>query len=167
MAAPKVILRLLDQPSPNRIQMDVPGQFHQISIRVNQDRLVTPLKKMTCPALAPIDPAGIAKTKILQNSRQRNAAHLNRQVGMVAHQTKSMDAVTKSFDPLLDQKGESSTIPIIEENGLPAIATQDGVIECPRIVDPRLPTHAAILYHKLQLCKPDPKTTSLTLRCCF
>jgi len=76
---------------------------------------------------------------------------------VIGHQTEGMDAVTKSFDPFLDQKVEASAVPIIEENGLAAIATQDGVIECPRIVDPRLPSHAAILHHKLQLCKPDPK----------
>lgn len=36
-----------------------------------------------------------------------------------------MDAVTKSLHLFLDQKGEESTIPIIEENDLAAIATQD------------------------------------------
>jgi hypothetical protein len=41
---------------------------------------------------------------------------------MIAHQTKGVDAVTESLDPFLNQKVETCTILIIEENGSAAIA---------------------------------------------
>ena len=75
---------------------------------------------------------------------------------MIAHQTKGVDAVTESLDPLLNQKVEACTILIIEENGSAAIAAQDDVIECSRIVDSWLSCHAATLHHKLHYSKPDP-----------
>ena len=75
---------------------------------------------------------------------------------MIAHQTKGVDAVTESLDPFLNQKVETCTILIIEENGSAAIAAQDDVIECSRIVDPWLSCHATRLHHKLQYSKPDP-----------
>jgi hypothetical protein len=75
---------------------------------------------------------------------------------MIAHQTKGVDAVTESLDPFLNQKVEACTILIIEENGSAAIAAQDDVIECSRIVDPWLSCHATMLHHKLQYSKPDP-----------
>ena len=157
MSAPGIILRLLHDPSPHRIQMDITGEFQQISILINEDRLVTPLKKMTCPALTPIDPAGIAKTEILQDSRERESPHLNRQVDMVAQQTEGMDAVTKSLDPFLDQKAEASAVSIIGENGLTAVAAQGDVIQRPRIMNSWLPSHRPILQNKLPFCKPDPR----------
>jgi hypothetical protein len=75
---------------------------------------------------------------------------------MIAHQTKGVDAVTESLDPFLNQKVETCTILIIEENASAAIAAQDDVIECSRIVDSWLSCHAARLHHKLQYSKPDP-----------
>jgi hypothetical protein len=75
---------------------------------------------------------------------------------MIAHQAKGVDAVTESLDPFLNQKVEACTILIIEENGSAAIAAQDDVIECSRIVDPWLSWHATRLHHKLQYSKPDP-----------
>ena len=78
MAAPKVILWLPDHPCPYRIQMDVAREFEQISLSVNEDCLVSSLKEVARPALSPIDPPGIAKTEILQDSRKRDVAHLNR-----------------------------------------------------------------------------------------
>jgi len=67
--------------------------------------------------------------------------------------------VTESLDPFLNQKVETCTILIIEENASAAIAAQDDVIECSRIVDPWLSCHATMLHHKLQYSKPDPIIT--------
>jgi hypothetical protein len=79
---------------------------------------------------------------------------------MIAHQAKGVDAVTESLDPFLNQKVEACTILIIEENGSAAIAAQDDVIECSRIVDSWLSCHAPMLHHKLQYSKPDPIISS-------
>jgi len=78
---------------------------------------------------------------------------------MVFHETKSMDAVGESLYSFLEQGVEASTILIIEENGLPAIAGQDDVIECSRIVNSWLPSHAVLLRHKLQHCTLDPRNS--------
>ena len=70
-----------------------------------------------------------------------------------------MDTVAKSFDPFLEQKAETSAIALIEESGLTAVAAQDDVIQCPRIVEPRLASHGATLHNKLRLCNPAPQAS--------
>ena len=130
--------------------MDIAGQLLQIHIGINQYRLVTSLKKMTRPILTPIDPPGIPKREILQDSRKRDLPHLNGQVDMVTHKTEGMDAVAKALDPLLDQEAEASPVPVIEEYRLAVVAPQDGMVEGPRIVNSWLPSHTVILHIKLQ-----------------
>ena len=103
--------------------MDITGEFLEISICINQYRLVTPLEKMTPLVLAPIDPLGETKGKVLQDPRKRDVPHLNRQVNMVAHQTIGMDPMAKPLDALLQLKAEASSVSIIEENRLTSIPT--------------------------------------------
>ncbi len=79
--------------------MNVASQFQKINVCVNQNRLVTSLKKVTRPTLTPVDPPGITKTEILKDSGKGNLPHLNREVDMIAHQTEGMDAMAKPFDP--------------------------------------------------------------------
>jgi hypothetical protein len=101
MAAPRIILRFLDNPCSYRIEMDVASQFFQVRICVYQNSFVPPLKEMARSFLAPIRPTGVAETEILHNSRKRNPTHLNRQVDMVGHQTKCMDTMPETFNSLL------------------------------------------------------------------
>jgi hypothetical protein len=129
----------------------------QIGIRINQDRLVSPLKKMTGTFPAPVDPLGISKTEVLKNSGKRYLGHLNGKMDMVAHQAKGVNAMAKPLDPFLDKKGKSSPRLIPIENDLACVAPQDDVIYRPRIMNSRLPSHQLILPNKLQYCKPDPR----------
>ena len=43
------------------------------------------------------------------------------------------------LDPLLQQEVEASPVPVIEEDGLPYVASQGDMIERPWIVNSRLP----------------------------
>jgi hypothetical protein len=108
--------------------MNVAGQFSQISVRIHEHCLATPLKKMTRSIVTPVGPPGVTKTQILQNSRKRDLSHLDRQVYVGGHETESVDTMAKSFNPFLDKKAEASPILIIKENTLPVIAAQDDVV---------------------------------------
>ena len=128
MATPQIILRLLDNPGANRVQMNVASQHMQIAIRINQHRLVPPLEKMTGTFPAPVDPLCVSKTEILKNSGKRYPAHLNGKMDVVAHQAKGMNAVAKPLDPFLDKEGKPSPCFITIENDLARVAPQDDVI---------------------------------------
>ena len=56
--------------------MDVPDQLQQVAFALDQERLEASLKEVAGPFFAPVDPAGIAKRKILHAARQWNVAGL-------------------------------------------------------------------------------------------
>jgi hypothetical protein len=100
--------------------MDITGEFHQINICINQYRLVTPLEKMTPPALTPIGPlGGCYEMKGFAGSGKARRLPLESPSERVAHQTISMNPMAKTLDALLHQKAEASAVSIIEENRLP------------------------------------------------
>jgi hypothetical protein len=75
---------------------------------------------------------------------------------MIAHEAEGVDTMPEPLDPLLEQEIETSPVSVIEEDGLPRVAAQGDMIECPWIVDSGLTGHGPILNNKLQRCKPDP-----------
>ena len=75
---------------------------------------------------------------------------------MIAHEAESVDMMPEPLDPLLEQEVEASSISVIEEDGLPCVAAQGDMVECPWIMDSWLAGHATMLNNKLQYCKPDP-----------
>ena len=121
MATPQINLRFLDHSGPDWIQMNVASQFQKINVCVNQDRLVTSLKKVTRPTLTPVEPPGITKTEILKDSGKGNLPHLNREVDMIAHQAEGVDTMPIPLYPLLEQEIEASPISVIGEECLPAL----------------------------------------------
>jgi len=77
---------------------------------------------------------------------------------MVAHEAEGVDTMPEPLDPLLQQEVEASPVSVIEEDGLPCVATQGNMIEGSRTVNSWLTGHGSMLNNKLQLCKPDPLT---------
>ena len=133
MATPSIILRLLHNPGTNRVQMNVAGKRIQIGVCINEHRLVPPLKKMTGTFPAPIDPPGVSKNEILQNSGKWHHTHLNGKMDMGTHQAKRMDMVTKPLYSFLGKKAKPSPNLIIIENDLPCVAPKHEVVWCSRI----------------------------------
>jgi hypothetical protein len=84
---------------------------------------------------------------------------LNGKMHMGAHQAKCMYMVAKPPDSFLGKKIKPSPILIIIENVLPCVAPQDDVIQCPGLMDSRLPSHRPMLSEILQHCRPDPYQT--------
>jgi hypothetical protein len=79
---------------------------------------------------------------------------------MVAHEAEGVDTMPEPLDPLLQQELEASRVSVIEEDGLPCVATQSNMIVRSRTVNSRLAGHGSMLNNELQLCKPGPKTST-------
>ena len=80
MAAPFVLLRTVNDVSANRVKVDVGGEFLQVLVGLDQDRLVPPLEQMAGFSLPPVEPLGIAQGYPLHDSGQRDVRYLNLQV---------------------------------------------------------------------------------------
>ena len=75
---------------------------------------------------------------------------------MVGHQAKAMDTVSETFHSLLEEQIEACAIPVIKENRLAIIATEDNVIQCSRVDNSWFSSHETKLSQNSQYCKPDP-----------
>lgn len=108
--------------------MDVANELQQVLIRIDEERLVPPLEKVSGAFLAPIYPARIAERDILHDLRKRHIPHLNRKVYVIRHQTERMDAMPESFHTFLQEKIETVAIFISKENVVTSIPTQDDMV---------------------------------------
>ena len=66
MAGSWVLVGSVVHVGPNRIQVNVPHQFKEIAVAINQNCLEVALKKMSGAAFSPVDPASIAEGEVLQ-----------------------------------------------------------------------------------------------------
>lgn len=131
--------------------MHVAHKFEQVSISIHKDRLVTPLKQVAAPALAHVDPASESKGQIVHPFRQGDISSLEQKMNVVAHQTKCMDAVTKTTGSFLEKEIQAVSIGIAEKDRLPGISPKDDVIESARDVYSQFSGHRLIINHSVNM----------------
>jgi hypothetical protein len=83
MARPGVFLRNLDNPCPDRIQMDITSQLQKILIFIAQNRPIPSLEQMPNLAVSLIEKASITELKDLHNPRQRSVLHFHQEMDML------------------------------------------------------------------------------------
>jgi hypothetical protein len=130
-----------DKPSSDRIQMDVSYEFKEIAVRVDQDRLVAPLKQVSAAMLAAVNPPCIAKREVLDDDGKLNPTDLDKEVHMVRHPAVAVNAIPKSPDSLGDESFQLGMISFAKENPLAAIAAQDDVVYPAGDMNSRFPCH--------------------------
>jgi hypothetical protein len=67
MAAPAIVFRVFYHPGAHRIEVNVPNQFQEIAIGIDENSLVPALKQMLGPLSLRVLVPGVAKTQILDN----------------------------------------------------------------------------------------------------
>ena len=100
---------------------------------------------MPRPVLAPVDPSGITKAQILYDPRKGDVSYLDCQVDMIAHEAEGVEAMSEPLNSLLQEEVEADPVSVIEEDGLPCVASQGDMIECSRVIDSWLSGHGPIL----------------------
>jgi len=130
-----------DESGSDRIQMDVAYEFQEVTVGVNQDRLIAPLEQVPAATLVSVHPPRVSKREILDDGGQSDPADLDDQVHMVRHPAVAVHAIPETADPFGNEVFHLPVIPLPEEDGLTAIAAQDDVVYPPGNVDTRFPCH--------------------------
>ena len=89
------------------------------------------------------------ETPLLHDPGQGIFHHLDSQMDVVGHATKTMDSMSIPLHPLLNQQIEVMTIFFIEKDVLSTVSTQHHVIESAGDVKPLFSGHRAILGQRL------------------
>lgn len=91
MAAPFVLFGTLNNAGSDRIKVDVGGEFFQVLVGLDQDRLVPPLEQVARFSVPPIEPLSISQSYALHDSGKRGLCNLNLQMDVVCHEAEGVD----------------------------------------------------------------------------
>ena len=81
-----ILLWPLDHLCSNRVQMDVPDQFAEITIGLTEDRFVAPLKDVPDLFVFAIVILAVAGQYSLHDSAKGIVLHLDQEMDMIRHQ---------------------------------------------------------------------------------
>jgi hypothetical protein len=88
------------------------------------------MKQMARPAMARIEPVGIARQQVLHPSRQIRLGRTEEKVDMVWHADETEDFESELVDRRFEPFQESPIVTFIAEDALPSIPARHGVIDC-------------------------------------
>lgn len=144
--APRVTLQSippLDQPRPNRIEVDVGDKPGEILPLLHRLGLVAPAKEMapeTVPGIKPPRPGILKPTHPLYEVW---LGSLEEKVVVVAHEHPSVEHPPAGLHNLLETLDKTPPVPVVQDDLAPPVPPRHGVIDGTRILDPALPRHVA------------------------
>ena len=166
MARPCVFVGSVDHMGSNRIQVDVPHQFKEIAVAINQNCLEAALEKMAGAAFLPVDPASIAEGEVLQTARQRNFAGLQGKMNVVGHEAEGVHSIAEAASPFLQQEVEAAAVLVGKKDRLASVTAENDVVESTGEMNARFTYHVdnRVEWVNLPTSTPDPKTHQNALK---
>ena len=95
--------------------------------------------------MAPVDPARVTKRDVLHDAGQGDVGNLDDQVDMVGHQAEGVHLVAIALDPLLEQEIEPIAVLVLEEDVLPAVASENHVVDGTGVMDAWFAGHGRLI----------------------
>jgi hypothetical protein len=124
--------------------MNIADEFQQVSISVDENGLVPSLEEMADTSALLVEPCRIAQHKILHQPRKRNVRNLKKQVNVVRHEAKSLDAIPKSYGALLEKLVKVVSVRVLKKKGIASIAANNDVIKITREMNTWFTWHVEI-----------------------
>lgn len=122
--------------------MYIADKFQQVSISIDENGLVPSLEEMADTSALLVEPSRIAQHKILHQPRKRNIRNLKKQVNVVRHEAKSMDAIPKSYGALLEKLQKVVPVRVLKKKRVTSIAANNDMIKRTRKMNTWFTRHA-------------------------
>jgi hypothetical protein len=134
MARPWVGTRIVHQPCPYRVQVDVPDQRKKIGIGIDQDGVIPALKQVTGCLEALLEPTRVATCNPLYEFSEGRIRDLRQQVNVVGHPAVRVHAYTE----VANRGGNDfvQKLPVFRraKDVLPVITPEGHMVEAARMV---------------------------------
>ena len=111
------------------IENDIPGQFEKIGVSIDQDRLVSSLKKMSATVVPMIRCLGIDTVQLPHSLREIPVGRLNHKVVMISHQTIGVTDPIEVPDHSFQDFQKPHPVGVILINRFPSITSGSDMIE--------------------------------------
>ena len=111
------------------IQNNIAGHFQQVSVAVDEHRLVATLKQVSHTTVPAIEGLRVDPVHFAHAARQGGAQRFDQQVIVVIHQAPSPHAPLLSPADLSEPVEEGDAIFVIEENRLAGIAARHHMMD--------------------------------------
>ena len=119
----------LDQAAPERIQMEVAHQFHQVPFLFDHDGLVPILEEVAGPAVAPVEGPGVAGEEAPHAPGEGAGPGADQEVGVIREQGPGVDGKDAVVGEGREARDEVRLILAIPKDGAPLQAPHRHVVE--------------------------------------
>jgi hypothetical protein len=133
--------QIVNDPGPQRVEVDIGHQLPEISVFFAEDRFVAVLKKMPVAAVPAVEAHRIAGQKPAHDRRDRAAPGAQKQVGTIRHQRPCetgrlglRQVPRKPFEKILP-------VYVIDEDRGPFDSANDDMMQSTGGIDARLAGH--------------------------
>ncbi len=142
VAGPGIVSRLVREPGAYRVEIHIGHAREQVTLRLDQGGLVTPLPQGAAALLDGVEIAHIAPAHRLHHLRQTiHRLRRGQQMKVVAHQDIGVQGDTKLRRAFMQQIQQHLIIRCAGENGLPVVAALDNVMGVTGQREPRKTGH--------------------------
>jgi ferredoxin len=141
-AAPGPIGGSCNLPSRNGIQQDIAKHAQEARAAFDNLRLISSLKHMADPAMAPVEPAAVRTVDVLHQPRQRMHGGPQQQVHVIRHQAVSVDGYREALGRSLEQREVSGVVDLVNEHFALVVPARHDVMQHSRCVEPQGTGHA-------------------------
>jgi hypothetical protein len=123
MAAPAVVRSVGDNPSPNRVLVNVTNEREQMAIRGDEPRAIATFEQVTGSRDHSLPEPRIAACKQTHHVAERGGVDLQREVDVVRHPAMCVQASTVPFESIRGDALEGQKVIVALKNCLAVIAT--------------------------------------------
>ena len=116
--------------------MYISGQFQEIGVLIDQDPPVSPLKKMSYPAILTVEVSRVATVDPVHDLQQVSLGGLKREMIVIAHEYKTVNDQVKAVAVILQDAKESFPVRILDKDVLLLIPSAGYVVQRTRILYP-------------------------------
>jgi hypothetical protein len=141
VAAPGIAIKPLRQPGTHGVSVDVPDQFEQVPVGINENRLVAAAKQGPVAVVIPVEPLRVDTINVAHASRDIRLRCLQQKVIVIRHEAVGGNTDIPGLRGLLEKIDKQDVIAPATENRLPAPAAVHCVVPPILACYPERPRH--------------------------
>ena len=152
VAAPRPVGSCRAHSRAHRVQNDVPREFEQVPVAVDDLGFETSLEQMPVEPVTPVELEGVPAKQPLHALRQVLLRRLDEEMDMVVHEAIRMARPTEPLDGVLEEVKEPLAVCIFKEDRLATVAARRDV------EDAACRPKTRCTWHVIDGTRPQPRT---------
>lgn len=129
VAGPLVLLRTIDDPGSNGIEVDVSAYFEEVPVLFHDLGMETSLKEMTGATMPSVEEAGIASIEILHPRGEIRLRGLHEEMIVISHQDERVQSPSVRFDRPPQPVKPSLTVRVVLHDVLMRIPARSNMVD--------------------------------------